>query len=85
MRAGSVLAGVERVREGIRRDEVVLLVVASDASERTRTKVLALAQARGVASTIGPSARELGVALGRGSLQVVGVMDANLAAGIASE
>lgn len=81
-RAGSVVVGTSGVRAALQRGELALVMVASDRSVRTDEKVLRLATARGVASIVGPSADELGRCVGRGSIQAVGVRDADLAAGI---
>jgi ribosomal protein L7Ae-like RNA K-turn-binding protein len=81
-RAATVVAGSGGVRAALQRDEVALVVVASDHSPRTEEKVLRLARARGVQALTGPPAAELGRRLGRGTLQVVGVRDKHLAAGI---
>lgn len=81
-RAGTVVAGTGGVRTALQRDELALVVVAGDHGPRTEEKVLRLARARGVQALTGPSAAELGRRLGRGTLQVVGVRDKHLAAGI---
>ncbi|MCH7779027.1 MAG: ribosomal L7Ae/L30e/S12e/Gadd45 family protein [Gemmatimonadetes bacterium] len=82
MRAGSVVVGTAGVRAALRRGELALVMVASDRSSRTNEKVLRLAGARRVPLIVGPSADDLGRSVGRGSVQAVGVRDAELAAGI---
>jgi ribosomal protein L7Ae-like RNA K-turn-binding protein len=83
MRAGSVVVGTNGVRAGLQRDEIALVIVAADHSARTEAKVLGLARARQVRTLVGPDARALGNRLGRAPVQVVGVRDTQLAAGIA--
>jgi ribosomal protein L7Ae-like RNA K-turn-binding protein len=73
---------VERVREALRDRQVQCLVVAADASSRTREKVVRLAAARRVPVVAGPPADELGARLGLATVQVVGVLDRALAVGL---
>jgi ribosomal protein L7Ae-like RNA K-turn-binding protein len=58
------------------------VVLAADASARTRDKVERLALARGVPVVRGPVAAELGAGLGRPPVQAVGVEDGALARGV---
>jgi len=58
------------------------VVLAADASPRTRERVGGLARARGVPVVRGPAAGELGAGLGRPPVQAVGVEDAGLARGL---
>ena len=82
LRAGRVVIGTGSVRRELQRSGLVLVIVASDASQRTGEKVVRLAQAKRVPIVMGPDASELGAALGRGSVQAVGVKDLDLASGI---
>lgn len=84
VRAGSVVIGVAGVRARLQRNALACVVLAADASPRTRDKVERLARARGVRVLVGPAADRLGVELGRGrlSVQAVGVADAALARGL---
>ncbi|MGD2135565.1 MAG: ribosomal L7Ae/L30e/S12e/Gadd45 family protein [Gemmatimonadales bacterium] len=84
-RAGTLVVGTGGVRAALQRDELALVIVASDASARTGEKVLRLAGARGVRTMTGPASTSLGARLGRGAVQAVGVRDARLAAGIGGE
>jgi ribosomal protein L7Ae-like RNA K-turn-binding protein len=70
------------VRAGLQRDQLHLVIVASDRSLRTYDKVTRLAEARGVPLVDGPPATELGRELGRETVQAVGVTDPHLAAGL---
>lgn len=81
-RAGTLVVGTGGVRGALQRDELALVVVAGDVSERTEQKVVRLARARGVPTVTGPDSLRLGARLGRGAVQAVGVRDAGLAAGI---
>ncbi len=82
VRAGRVVIGVAGVRAKLQRDTLRCVVLAADASPRTREKVERLARARGVPVVRGPAAGELGAGLGRPPVQAVGVEDAGLARGL---
>lgn len=81
-RARQVVVGVDAVRTGLQRDRCCCLVLAADASARTRDKVVRLAQARRVPLVPGPIAETLGRQLGRPPVMVVGVVDPALGRGI---
>ena len=82
LRAGRVVVGVSGVRAGLQRESVHCVVLAADASARTRDKVERLAVARRIPVLRGPNAQELGARLGRPPVQAVGVEDGALARGI---
>lgn len=82
MRAGRVVIGVAGVRAKLQRDALRCVVLAADASLRTRDKVERLARARRVPVLRGPAAQRLGAGLGRAPVQAVGVADAGLARGL---
>ncbi|HXQ30173.1 MAG TPA: ribosomal L7Ae/L30e/S12e/Gadd45 family protein [Gemmatimonadales bacterium] len=82
MRARSVVVGVAGVRARLRSGSVRCVVLAADASARTRDKVERLAVARGVPVVRGPEAAALGAGLGRPPVQAVGVEDGALARGV---
>lgn len=84
LRAGRVVIGVAGVRARLQRDALRCIVLAADASARTRDKVERLAHARGVPVVRGPDAVALGAGLGRAAVQAVGVDDAGLARGLAA-
>jgi ribosomal protein L7Ae-like RNA K-turn-binding protein len=78
-RAGALVPGTERVREAARAGTLRLAVMAADASENSRGKLLPLLAARGISHVIRYERNELGAAVGRGPLSAVGVLDAALA------
>ena len=78
-RAGALVPGTERVREAARAGTLRLAVMAADASENSRGKLLPLLTARGISHVIRYERNELGAAVGRGPLSAVGVLDAALA------
>jgi len=79
-RAGAVVPGTEQVREAARAGKLRLALIASDASDNSRGKLLPLLAARGISHVIRFERSELGAAVGRGPLTAVGVVDAALAA-----
>jgi len=81
-RARSVVIGVAGVRARLQQDKLAAVVIAADASARTREKVERLAVARGVPVLLGPAAVRLGARLGRPPVQTVGVSDRALARGL---
>ena len=82
IRAGNVVVGVDAVRRSLQARECRCIVVAKDASQRAREKVVRLAVALGVPQVEGPEAAELGARLGKPPVMVAGVRDAALADGI---
>lgn len=81
-RGRKVVIGVAGVRARLQRGTVAAVVLAADASPRTREKVERLAVARGVPVLVGPTAIRLGQRLGRSPVQAVGVEDRALARGL---
>lgn len=79
-----MIVGTEGVRNGLKKGQVELVVVASDHSSRTEDKVIRLARGRCVEVVLGPPAVELGRLAGLKSVQVMGVTDPNLARGISA-
>ena len=82
IRSRGAVVGVERVREGIKKDKVAFAIVAADASRNSLDKIVPLLNARRVRFIEVPSATELGGVAGRESAAVVGIVDRQLAKGI---
>jgi ribosomal protein L7Ae-like RNA K-turn-binding protein len=82
VRGRGVIVGVEQVRDGAKRNKIVLAIVASDASPNSLEKVVPLLNARRVKFIEVPSAAELGAAVGRQQTTAVGIVDRQLAAGV---
>jgi ribosomal protein L7Ae-like RNA K-turn-binding protein len=78
-RASAAVPGTERVREAARAGTLRLAVLAADASENSRGKLLPLLTARGISHVIQYDRTALGAAVGRGPLSAVGVLDAGFA------
>jgi ribosomal protein L7Ae-like RNA K-turn-binding protein len=82
VRARNVVVGVEQVRTAARKGNLKFAVVAPDASVNSREKIVPLLRARHVKFVEGPTAAELGAAVGREHTAAVGVVDSQLARGI---
>jgi ribosomal protein L7Ae-like RNA K-turn-binding protein len=82
VRSRGAVVGVEQVRQAVKKGEVALAVVASDASQHSLSKVVPLLEARRVRIVRAPSAADLGQAVGREQTAAVGIVDRELARGI---
>lgn len=82
VRARNAIVGVDRVRDGVKRGEVRVAVVARDASANSRQKVEGLLEGRAVPTLFVASAAALGGIAGREATAVIGVTDRKLAEGI---
>ena len=82
VRGRLAVVGVNQVRDAVLRGKLALAVVAPDASENSLDKVVPLLRARHVRIIEGPSAADLGAAVGKEATAVVGVTDGQLARGI---
>jgi len=82
LRAGAVAVGVDATRRALRRGTARCVVVAADASERARGRLVPLARGRGVPILTGPSADLLGQRCGRPAVHAVAVEDAGFADGL---
>jgi ribosomal protein L7Ae-like RNA K-turn-binding protein len=76
------VVGVEQVRNAAIRDKLEYAVVALDASPHSLKKIVPMLRARRIGFAEGPSAAELGRAVGKESAAVVGIVDAHLAHGV---
>jgi ribosomal protein L7Ae-like RNA K-turn-binding protein len=82
VRGRLAVVGVQQVRDAAMRHKLVFAVVAPDASKHSLDKVVPLLRAKRIRYVEGPSAQELGNAVGRESTAAVGIVDAKLARGI---
>ena len=79
LRAGRLEVGTHAVKEAARRGELHGAVLAGDATDNARGRVLPLLRASGVPVVMCESAAGLGRAVGRSRLVVVGLRDAGFA------
>ena len=82
VRSRGAVVGVTQVREAAKKNQVVLALVATDASPHSVDKIVPLLNARRVRFIEVPSSSELGAAVGREHTAVVGIVDRQLAAGV---
>ena len=82
VRARNAVVGVEQVREAARKGSLQFAIVAPDASMNSRDKIVPLLRGRRIKFVEGPSAAELGAAVGREQTAAVGIIDRQLARGI---
>jgi ribosomal protein L7Ae-like RNA K-turn-binding protein len=78
-RAGAVITGTERVREAARADSLHMVLVAGDASDNSRDKLLPLLDARRIAYAVVYDRTALGGAVGRAPLSALGITEKKLA------
>lgn len=78
-RAGAVITGTERVREAARSGSLHMVLVASDASDNSRDKLLPLLDARRIAYAVVYDRDALGGAVGRAPLSALGITETKLA------
>jgi len=84
LRGRMVVVGVLSVRLAAAKGRLRLAIVAADASVHSREKVTGLLRAKRIPTIEGVSAAALGAAVHRERTAAVGVVDAQLARGIAA-
>lgn len=77
-----VVVGVDQVRSAAQRGKLEIALVAPDASRNSLDKVVPLLKAKGIEIIEGLSASQLGAAVDRDSVAVIGITDPALAKGI---
>lgn len=82
LRAGRLAVGTHAVKDAARRDELLAVVIARDATENARDRVMPLLSAKGVSVVECDSAARLGRAVGRHRVVVAGLTDAGFARGV---
>ncbi|HET8762501.1 MAG TPA: ribosomal L7Ae/L30e/S12e/Gadd45 family protein [Gemmatimonadales bacterium] len=80
--AGALVIGADAVHRALQQGRIYCVVLAADASERAREKVVRLAQGRQVPVVAGPDADAIGIQLGKPPVMAVGVRDRALADGL---
>ncbi|MGQ0813607.1 MAG: L7Ae/L30e/S12e/Gadd45 family ribosomal protein [Gemmatimonadota bacterium] len=78
-RAGAVLPGTERVRDAARSSSLYFALVAKDASDNSRDKLLPLLNARQIPYAVVFDRNALGAAIGKSPLSALGITDRKLA------
>jgi ribosomal protein L7Ae-like RNA K-turn-binding protein len=83
-RAGHLIVGVDAVRQALQHDQVRCVIMARDASERARDKVVRLARGKAIPLLAGPSSESMARGLGLSEVMAVAVADRSLADGLLS-
>lgn len=78
-RAGRLAVGTHAVKDAARRGDLKAVVLARDATDNARERVLPLLRACGVPVVVCDAAADLGRAVGRPRLVVVGLKDTGFA------
>lgn len=78
-RAGAALPGTERVREAARSGVLEIALIASDASDNSRNKLLPLLDARQIPYAVVGDRAALGAAVGKAPISALGITDRKLA------
>ncbi|HMB68840.1 MAG TPA: L7Ae/L30e/S12e/Gadd45 family ribosomal protein [bacterium] len=81
-RARGLAIGSREARQGMRRGEIGLILLANDGSPRDRERLSRVAEEEGTKAFTAGTALELGAVVGRGAVSVLGIRDRNLAAGV---
>ena len=82
MKAGKVCFGADGVEDEIKRKKVKLLIIATDASERTKNKFIQLAQKEKIPVITYEIIDNLSKAIGKSNKAIVGIKDMNFAKSI---
>ena len=81
-KAGRISFGQEATKEAILKRKIKLLIIAEDASKRTKTNFLELATEKKIPIYIIMNIEELSKAIGKKNKAVVGLMDFNFSKAI---
>ena len=77
-KAGKVAFGTEQVVEGIEKDKIKLVIIAEDASDRTKEHFTNLAKRHNVKLAIYQTIENLSKAIGKQNKAVIAIKDKNL-------
>lgn len=78
-RARKVCFGADSTEQEIEKNKVYLVIVAEDASERTKTKFAETCQKHGIPLIIFESIDEISKAIGKQNKAIIGIKEKNLA------
>jgi ribosomal protein L7Ae-like RNA K-turn-binding protein len=83
-KSGKLLLGYNKNEEAIKLRQLFLVIISTGAAENTKKKFQGLAERAGVPLIEDYTTEELGMALGRKEIAVVGVIDRSMAAKLIS-
>lgn len=81
-RAGKIVSGMDAVSDDLKRNKIKLLVVAKDASDKTRKNIEYLAERKTVPMIVIGTIFDNSKAIGKENRAVIGVKDKNISDGI---
>lgn len=81
-KAGKIIFGAEAVKEANFKKKIKLLIIAEDASDRTKTKFTEIAKTSNIPIYVIMSIDELSKAIGKKNKAVVGLIDFNFSKAI---
>ena len=82
MKAGKICFGADSVEEEIKKRKVKLLIIATDASERTKNKFVQLAEKYEIPVITYEVIENLSKAIGKSNKAILGIKDINFAESI---
>lgn len=74
-KAGHIVAGGNLTEVALKKGKLALVIISQDAAEGTRDKFQAMAKSHGVEVLIAATTDELGQAIGKGQISVLGIAD----------
>lgn len=78
-KSGNIVLGANLVETQALKNKIKLIIITEDASENTREKTTALAKRKNIKIINILNKEDLGYALGKAEISVVGVLDAKMA------
>ncbi len=82
MKAGKVSFGADSVQEDCKKGKTHLLIIAQDASDRTKTKFKEISEKYNIALIIDSTIEELSKTIGKNNKAILGIKDQNFAKSI---
>jgi len=79
MKAGKIVCGAEAAKESLRKGKVNLLIIATDASEKTKKNLYVEAEKQGVKAYTIMTIEELSHSIGKNNKAIIGVTDIQFA------
>ncbi|MFD3156564.1 ribosomal L7Ae/L30e/S12e/Gadd45 family protein [Haloimpatiens sp. FM7330] len=77
-KSGNILEGYNKCEDGIKNEKIHLVILSKECSENTKNKFKNYCSKQKVLLIQGPSKYDLGCALGKSELNVLGVKDENM-------
>ncbi|WP_055070963.1 50S ribosomal protein L7ae-like protein [Clostridium massiliamazoniense] len=78
-RSGNTVDGYNKCEEIIGKKKIHLIIFSTDLSERSKDKFLKLCEKHNIPYIDGFSKEELGYSIGKTEINIVGIMDSNMA------